>query len=162
VTPRVTLRNLTDDDLDVLFDIQADKTARHMAAFTSPDQGDRDAYGAKRRKIIADDEITKKTILVDDQVVGSVGSYVIDGDTEVTYWVRRDLWGQGIASAALAELLRQVTVRPVYARVAADNLASAQVLVRNGFTRVGEEVAFAEARKAEIEEHIYRLDQQQP
>lgn len=157
----MTLRDLTDDDLDVLFDIQADKTAQHMAAFTSPDQGDRDAYRAKWRKIIADDEITKKAILVDGEVVGSVGSFVVDGDTEVTYWVRRDLWGQGIASAALAELVRQVTVRPVYARVAADNLASAQVLVRNGFTRVGEEVSFAEARKAETEEHIYRLDQLQ-
>jgi RimJ/RimL family protein N-acetyltransferase len=157
----VNLRDLTDDDLDVLFDIQADKTAQHMAAFTSPDQVDRDAYCAKWRKIIADDEITKKAILVDGVVVGSVGSFVVDGDAEVTYWVRRDLWGQGIASAALAELLGQVTARPIYARLAADNAASAQVLVRNGFTRVGEEVSFAEARKAEIEEHVYRLDQLQ-
>jgi hypothetical protein len=32
------------------------------------------------------------------------------------------------------------------------------VLLRNGFMRTGEETAYAEARGAEIEEHIYRLD----
>ncbi|GAB3169985.1 GNAT family N-acetyltransferase [Myceligenerans halotolerans] len=156
------LRDVSDDDLDVLFDIQADGTAQHMAAFTSPDQGDREEYRARWRKFMGDDSITSKVIVVDGDVVGSVGSFVVDGDTEVTYWVRRDVWGRGIASAALASLLRQVTVRPLYARVAADNTASARILVRNGFTRVGEETSFAEARQAEIEEHIYRLDESGP
>ena len=80
------------------------------------------------------------------------------GTPEVTYWIRRDLWGRGIATAALAELLREVTVRPLFARAAADNAGSAKVLLRNGFTRVGEETPYAEARTAEITEHIYRLD----
>ena len=93
------------------------------------------------------------------EVVGSVGAYAIEGDTEVTYWIRRDLWGRGLATAALAELLSLVTVRPVRARVAADNVGSTRVLLRNGFTRVGEETAYAEARGEEIKECIYRLDQ---
>ena len=97
-------------------------------------------------------------ILVDDEIVGSVASFVVEGDTEVTYWIRRDLWGRGIATAALAELLREVTVRPLFARAAADNAGSARVLLRNGFTRVGEETSYADARAAEITEHIYRLN----
>ena len=96
--------------------------------------------------------------MVDEEIVGSVGGFLVEGDTEVTYWIRRDLWGRGIASAALAELLREVTVRPIFGRAAADNAGSAQVLLRNGFTRVGEETSYAEARAAEITEYIYRLD----
>ncbi|HET8527104.1 MAG TPA: GNAT family N-acetyltransferase [Actinomycetota bacterium] len=153
------LRDMTEGDLDVLFDIQDDDIARHMAAFTSPDGSDRDSYIARFRRLLADDTITNKVILVDEEVVGSIASFVLDGDTEVTYWIRRDRWGRGIATAALAELLREVTVRPVFARVAADNAGSAKVLLRNGFTRVGEDTGYARARAAEITEHIYRLDE---
>jgi RimJ/RimL family protein N-acetyltransferase len=68
------------------------------------------------------------------------------------------MWGRGIATAALAELLREVTVRPLFARAAAANAGSARVLLSNGFTRVGEETSYAEARGAEITEYIYRRD----
>jgi RimJ/RimL family protein N-acetyltransferase len=152
------LRDMTEADLDVLFDIQDDDIAQYMAGFTSPDGGDRDSYVARQRRFLADDKITKKVILVNDEIVGSIASFVVEGDCEVTYWIRRDLWGRGIATAALAELLREVTVRPLFARAAADNAGSARVLLRNGFTRVGEETSYAHARTAEIMEHIYRLD----
>jgi ribosomal-protein-alanine N-acetyltransferase len=158
VKPRVVLRDLAEDDLDVLFDIQDDGVARQMAAFITPESGARDDYRAKWRGIIANKETLAKVIVVEGEVVGSAGAFVLDGDTEVTYWVRRDLWGRGLASAALAELLRVVTARPVRGRVAADNVGSATVLLRNGFRRVGEETAYAEARGAEIEELVYRLD----
>ena len=149
------LRDMTEADLDVLFDIQDDDVGQHMAGFTSPDGGDRDSYVARQRRFLADDKITKKVILVNDEIVGSIASFVVEGDTEVTYWIRRDLWGRGIATAALAELLREVTVRPLFARAAADNAGSAKVLLRN---RVGEETSYADARTAEITEHTYRLD----
>lgn len=149
---------MTEEDLDVLFDVQDDELARHMAAFTNPDGEERQSYLAKWRKILADDEITKKVIVLDGEVVGSAGAFPVEGDTEVTYWVRRDLWGRGLATAALAELLEVVTVRPLWARAAADNLGSTKVLLRNGFVRVGVETSYAEARGAQVEEHIYRLD----
>jgi RimJ/RimL family protein N-acetyltransferase len=47
-------------------------------------------------------------------------------------------------------------VRPLFARTAADNTASANVLLRNGFARVGQETSYAAARAAEITEYIYR------
>jgi RimJ/RimL family protein N-acetyltransferase len=43
-------------------------------------------------------------------------------DTEITYWIDRSVWGQGIASQALALLLDLVPVRPLYARAASDNV----------------------------------------
>ena len=89
--------------------------------------GDRESCVARFRGFLADDKIINKVILLDDEIVGSISSFVLEGDTDVTYWIRRDQWGRGIATAALAELLRQVTVRPLFARVAADKIGSARV-----------------------------------
>jgi RimJ/RimL family protein N-acetyltransferase len=156
---RAVLRDMTEEDLDALFDIQDDDVAQHMAAFTTPDGDERDSYLAKWRKILANDEITKKVIVLEGRVVGSVGAFAVGGDMEVTYWIRRDLWGRGLATMALGELLSVVTVRPIWARAAADNVGSARVLLRNGFVRVDEETSYASARGAVIKECIYRLDE---
>jgi RimJ/RimL family protein N-acetyltransferase len=76
----------------------------------------------------------------------------------VTYAVDREVWGQGVASQALRLLLEEVTARPVSARAASDNLGSLRVLEKAGFRIIGTNRDFAQARKAEIEETILRLD----
>ena len=81
-----------------------------------------------------------------------------DGELEVTYAVDRAAWGQGVASQALRLLLEEVTARPISARAASDNLGSLRVLEKAGFRIIGTNRDFAQARKAEIEETILRLD----
>jgi RimJ/RimL family protein N-acetyltransferase len=110
-------------------------------------------------KVLASPESTNRAITVDGRLVGSIASFVVDGDTEVTYWIGRSFWGQGIASRALALLLESVRVRPVFARAASDNVGSLKVLQKAGFAVVGTEVAFANGRNEEIEETILRLDE---
>ena len=92
-------------------------------------------------------------------MAGSIASFAIDGDTEVTYWIDRSFWGQGIASRALALLLESVHVRPLFARAASDNAGSLKVLQRAGFAITGTEISFANGRNTEIEETILRLDE---
>ena len=81
----------------------------------------------------------------------------MEGDTEITYWIDRKFWGQGIATKALNELLTIETIRPIFGRVAFDNFASQKVLEKNGFVKVGTDKAFANARQEDIEEYIYKL-----
>ena len=76
---------------------------------------------------------------------------------QVTYWIRKDWWGRGVATAAVAALVDEVTVRPIFGRVAEDNLGSVRVLERNGFVLVGSEESFADARQAIITELIFKL-----
>jgi [ribosomal protein S5]-alanine N-acetyltransferase len=152
------LRDMTEADLDILFDIQDDDIAQHMAGFTSPARGDRDNYVARQRRFLADDRITNKVILVNDDIAGSVASFVVEGDTEVTSWIRRDLWGRGIATAALGELLREVMVRRCSRGSRPTTPARRRCCYANGFTQIGEETSYADARAAEVTEHIYRLD----
>ena len=156
-TRRSRLRRMREDDLPVLFEIQRDATAQRQAAFTDATAGDRDAYLSKFRRILADDAIVSRVVEVDGVVVGSAAVFPIEGDTEVTYWIQRDWWGRGVASAALAALLAEVPTRPLQARVAEDNLGSLRVLERNGFVRVGSEDSFAPARDATITELILEL-----
>ena len=59
-----------------------------------------------------------------------------DGVREVGYWLGREFWGRGIASAALGEFLTIDTSRPLYGVVAEHNTASRRVLERHGFVLV--------------------------
>lgn len=153
----VTLRPIEDADLDTLFDFMRDPESVHMAAFTAENPDDREAFDAHWRKVRARTDVTNRVIVGDGRVVGTIASFVMEGDTEITYWVDRAVWGQGVAGRALALLLEEVTVRPLYGRVASDNTGSLRVLMRAGFEKVGTEIGYAPARKAEIEETVLRL-----
>jgi RimJ/RimL family protein N-acetyltransferase len=96
-------------------------------------------------------------IIRDSRLVGTIGSYISEGATEVTYWIDRACWGQGIATRALGLLLEEISVRPIRARAASDNVGSLRVLEKAGFHPIGTEVAFAPGRAAEIEETILEL-----
>jgi RimJ/RimL family protein N-acetyltransferase len=153
----IVLRDVAEDDLPTFFEHQRDPAANHMAAFTAKDPADRDAFAAHWAKILGDDAITKKSILLDGHVAGHIASFERLGKPEVTYWIGREHWGKGLASRALSEFLRDVKKRPLYARVAGDNVASLRVLEKCGFTVCGREKGFANARGAEIEELILEL-----
>jgi RimJ/RimL family protein N-acetyltransferase len=155
----VTLRTVAEADLPVLFEIQREPEGRAMAAFTDPrTESDLEAYLRKWRRLLDDGLVVARAVLVGGELVGSVSCYASQNGHEVTYWVRRDHWGQGVATEALAGLLWAVPQRPLFGRCAADNAGSARVLERNGFVLVGEETAFAAARGTDIRELIYRLD----
>jgi RimJ/RimL family protein N-acetyltransferase len=128
-----------------------------MAAFTAKDPNDRSAFDAHMAKIMSSSENTLLAILRDSRLVGTIGGYLSEGATEVTYWIDRTCWGQGIATQALGLLLEEISVRPIRARAASDNAGSLRVLQKAGFHPIGTEVAFAPARAAEIEETILEL-----
>jgi RimJ/RimL family protein N-acetyltransferase len=80
------------------------------------------------------------------------------GEREVTYWIGRSHWGKGIATSALRAFLAVDLSRPLHARVAYDNVASRRVLEKCGFRFIATERSFAQARSAEIEEQVLRLE----
>ena len=154
----VALRPIVDADLDVLFELMRDPVSVRMAAFTAADPDDRAAFDAHMAKIRALPDVTNRAVTVDGRLAGSIAAFVIEGDTEVTYWIDRAYWGQGVAGRALAQLLELVPVRPVFARAASDNAGSLRVLQRAGFVVTGTDTGFANARGTEIEETLLRLD----
>ena len=155
----LTLREIRDEDLPLLFEQWADPVAAHMAAFTPPDHMERDAFERRWSRLRADDTVLTRVVVADDEVAGTIGSWGDPGEREVTYWIGRTHWGRGIASAALAAFLAVERSRPLHARVAADNVASRRVLEKCGFRVIATERGVAAARSAEIEELVLRLDE---
>ncbi len=154
----VALRPIDDSDLDALFDQMRDPDSVRMAAFTTKDPNDRTAFETHMSTVRSSPDVTMRAVTADGRLVGSIASFVIDGDTEITYWIDRPVWGQGVATQAVALFLDAVPVRPLHARVASDNLGSLKVLQKAGFAIIGTETSYANARGTEIEETILRLD----
>jgi len=154
----LTLRELRDEDLPLLFEQWADPVAAHMAAFTAPDHMEPDAFERRWSRLRADETVLNRVIVVDDEVVGTIGSWGGTGEREVTYWIGRSYWGRGIATEALGAFLGLERSRPLRARVASDNVASRRVLEKAGFRVVATGRGVAEARSAEIEELVLLLD----
>jgi RimJ/RimL family protein N-acetyltransferase len=153
----VILRDTTEDDLPIFFEQQLDSDANYMAAFTAKDPTDKDAFTARWAKILGDDTKINKTILLDEQVAGYVACFEQFGEPEVSYWIGKEYWGRGLATKALSDFLGYAKVRPLYARVAKDNIASIRVLEKCGFTISGEGKGFSNARGEEVEEFILKL-----
>ena len=129
----VRLREVRDTDLDALFAHQADEGAAAMADFPSRDRAAFDAHWARIR---ADPSCLTRVVEVDGVVVGHVGVWDGDGGRELGYWIGREHWGRGVATAAVGLVLAVDPTRPLHAHVAAHNLGSLRVLARNGFVEV--------------------------
>jgi RimJ/RimL family protein N-acetyltransferase len=155
---KLLLRNVIHDDLPIFFEYQLDQDANYMAAFTAKDPTNREAFMEHWHKILAEKTNIIQTIIFNGQVAGSVSSYEEEGRPEVTYWLGKEYWGKSIATWALQEFLAHHSPdRPIYARVAKDNLGSRRVLEKCGFKIIGESKGFANARGQEIEEFLLEL-----
>lgn len=129
----LSLRPATRADLPRLFEIQLDPDANALAG-TKP--RDLDAFIAKWEEILqgaAAGRLTQRVIILDNALVGSIGVFEQEGTDSIGYWIAREQWGRGVATAAIAQMLREVRVRPLYARVASHNVGSLRALERNGF-----------------------------
>jgi ribosomal-protein-alanine N-acetyltransferase len=130
-----------------------------MAAFTLKDPNDKTAYIEKYSKHLADPTINMRTIKVNEEIAGSISKFILENEAEITYWIDRKFWGQGIATTALKDFLKIEQTRPIYGRVAFDNYGSQKVLEKCGFMKIGMDKGFANARQSEIEEYIYKLSE---
>jgi RimJ/RimL family protein N-acetyltransferase len=130
-----------------------------MAAFTPPDPDDRAAFDRHQARIRTLPDAENRAVIADGQFAGTIACFVMEGDTEISYWIDRSWWGKGVASRALSLFLSDVAVhRPLFARAAVDNAGSLAVLKKAGFHEVGRAVSFADGRGEEIEETVLLLE----
>mgnify|MGYP002639216723 CR=1 FL=1 len=157
-TDDLYLRDIEESDMDIFFAHQSDEVANHMAAFTPKESTNRDAFDARWQRLRNHSGVFVQTAVYHEKVIGHVASFKQEEQREVTYWLARECWGQGLATKVLQQFLHNEKERPLWGRCAKDNLASVRVMEKNGFVLVGEEKGFANARQHEIEELVLRLD----
>lgn len=154
----VVLREVRDTDLPVFFTHTNDAEGIRMAAFTAKDPTDRDHFHSHWARIRQDPAVVNRTVVGEGgEVVGHVAAYGPPEDREVTYWIGREYWGRGAATAALRELLAIEATRPLHARAVADNTGSLRVLEKCGFVVTGHDRGFANGRGQEVDEVLLTL-----
>lgn len=96
-------------------------------------------------QVLKEDGPSVHAITLDGQLTGLIGlhpaSDVYRGTAELGYWLGEPYWGQGLATAAVAQVIpigfEQLKLRRIYASVYEHNHASMRVLEKNGFQREG-------------------------
>lgn len=149
----VTLREVLPADLVVFFRNQQDPLASELAAFPGRDW---DSFLQHREQLLLGSSSTlENTVLAaDGSVAGHILSWRQDTERFLGYWLGREHWGKGIATAALRLFLRVEEHRPLCAHVALHNVASQRVLEKCGLRRVsGPELA-----PDGVHEYLYRLE----
>jgi RimJ/RimL family protein N-acetyltransferase len=147
----VELREVREADLPIFYEHQRDPEATAVAVFPAREW---DAFLKHwTTTVLGNPTNLMRTIVADGAVAGYVGSWSGDDKRLVAYWLGRELWGRGVATAALRAFLREEATRPIHAFVAASNVGSRRVLERAAFVVVDRHVG-ADG----VEEHLMRLD----
>ena len=147
----VELREIRETDIPVLFAHQSDPEANAMAAFPARDEP---AFREHLARVLANPENIIRAIVAGDVVVGQIGSWDDGDDRNVGYWIGREHWANGYATAALSAFLEVDTTRPLWVHVAEHNVGSQRVAERCGF------VFDHEVQEDDVLERVFRLDAQ--
>lgn len=154
-SPEVTLRAVTDADLETLYAFQRDPVALRMAEVQA--RGRDDFFRHWRERVLADPDVVARAIEVSGRLAGSISSFRLapSGPLLVGYMLGAAFWGRGVATLALTVFLAaHERRRPLFAGVSLGNPASRRVLEKCGFLALG---APATADDGVIEQRL-RLD----
>ncbi len=85
-----------------------DPEAVRMAAFTAERPDDRDAFDAWIARERAAEDVTLLVVTDRGGFAGTAAAFTVDGDREVSVWIKRQSWGHGVrgGGAASADLAR--------------------------------------------------------
>lgn len=155
----VLLREVKEEDIPIFFEQQLDAEGYYTTAFVSKNPADKEAYIEGWMEIKDGEGFNAKTVVCGGQIAGYIIKYLRSDLTEIGYWLGEEFRGKGVATKALAEFLKIMTTRPLYARAAKDNVASIRLLEKRGFVMSGEEKIFSPVRGEEVEEVVLRLNE---
>jgi RimJ/RimL family protein N-acetyltransferase len=153
----VSLREVRDGDLEALFELESDVAGSDMIAFLPREPGDRAAFDAHWARIRSDPESLIWIIEDDGRFAGYALSFLMEGERQIGYWIVQQLWGRGIATAAVDRMLELIPERPLWASTVDDNLGSQRVLQKAGFVFQHVERTHAARRGTEVDERVFRL-----
>lgn len=144
-TERCRVRPFRPSDLDSLVKHANDPIVASQLRDRFPHPYTHEVGRAFLESIAVADPIESFAIEVDGAAVGGVGvhpgSDVARASAEIGYWLGREFWGRGIATAAVRAVANDLLETAVYCRLHAHtfegNLASQRVLEKCGFVKEG-------------------------
>jgi RimJ/RimL family protein N-acetyltransferase len=102
---------------------------------------------------IGDDEFVRG-VESGGELIGAVGYIEAESEAEIGYWIGKPYWGHGFATEAARALVEHCFGERKFRRLTCghfvDNPASARVIAKLGFKRIGDGAQWCEARKSEV------------
>jgi RimJ/RimL family protein N-acetyltransferase len=165
-TERLTLRAFMLEDAETVCRLAGEwEVARMMAPVPYPyPLSFAETWIASHRKGAAEGTDLTFAIWRSDRLIGSINIENRGDDTTgIGYWIGKEYWSKGYASEAVAEVLSytfdELGINLLLTDLFADNVASARVLEKAGFTFSKEKSGWSEARQETCPKCEYRLTQ---
>lgn len=161
-TERLTLRPLLDSDAaNISLFVGDERVAKNLSVVPHPyPEGAADSYIAYSRAEETRDDIWAMD--KDGQLIGIISIRPKeDGLGDLGYWLAPQLWGAGLMSEALKAVVsyaRAAGLKRLFASVHQGNEASAKVLMRNGFSYLGESETHSIPRGGMVPAWNYELE----
>ncbi|ADD45803.1 GNAT family N-acetyltransferase [Stackebrandtia nassauensis] len=152
----IQLRDTVADDLETLFEYEQDPEAGQLANFR-PRPHDR-FMTHWNTKILGNDEVVSRTVLVDGEIAGNIGCWDVDGERFIGYWFGRKFWGRGIGTQAVRAFVDEVPWRPLFADPSVHNVGSVRLLEKCGFKPDGSTMESSVFGDGEVEHVMLKLD----
>lgn len=131
----VSLRAVTEADLEVFFEQERDPEATRRSRFPARE---RERFMTHwRTRVLGDPTVLVRAVVVDGEVAGNVVAWWEGERRFIGYWFGRAFWGRGVGTRALALFLREEKARPLYADPFSGNTGSVRLLEKSGFRREG-------------------------
>lgn len=148
----VSLRHHVHEDAEQLAVLLNDPDVTEMTSTIPYPYARSDAEAFLSAACYDDGNTIRRAIDWQGVLVGSIGLGPRPGGAEeIGYWIGKPYWGKGIASAALAAFLKVLAEKgiagPILAQTVASNVASQQILLKNGFAYAGEGECITPARQ---------------
>ncbi len=163
-TERLTLRAFTIEDAETTAKLAGEWDVASMMApvpYPYPVSFARDWIESHQASAMGGTDMTF-AIWLADTLIGSINVENRGDDTTgIGYWIGKTFWNKGYITEAVAEILRYafdiLSINLLTTELFADNLASARVLEKAGFTFHQETSGWSEARKETCPKREYRL-----
>ena len=127
-------------------------------------------YSLEDAKFFIDNIAAKQDLLIrgvfyNGQLAGVIGIHpqndIYRKSAELGYWLGQNFWGKGIATEAVSQIIDQAfstfDINRIFACVFEYNLASKQVLIKNGFKYEGTSIKAVFKNDQFYDEHRYAL-----
>lgn len=99
-------------------------------------------------KVILDQSVDVQMALLDDEVVGTIRLDAKNSEAELSWTVSPEHRGHGIGGGMISAYLLSCKIRPLFASIRSDNVASKRIAESCGFKVMNEKNDF----------HLWRLD----
>ncbi|TCR72738.1 GNAT family N-acetyltransferase [Rhizobium sp. BK376] len=163
-TERLVLRPTVPRDVERAIEIRSNhEVARNLASATiPPDIEKMTNWFAGHAEEWRMGSAYRLAIILDGHMIGICDVFdVSEGQGEIGYWLDQAVWGRGFGLEAAERLVRfaaeDVGLISLRAGCADDNVASAAILTRLGFTRLEHVRIFSRSRNEEIVQRRFRL-----